>query len=164
MKRRYALALSLSGAVLLLDLLTKWLVMSQMELWESRPIIDGFFDLVYATNRGAAFGFLNRMDITWQTTFLIVVNLAAVALMLHMLHRASDRETFLITGLGLVLGGALGNLIDRVRFGQVVDFLDIYVGEWHWPAFNVADIGISLGAFCLIFSLYQKKPHASGSL
>lgn len=163
MKRRYALSLSLAGTILVLDLLSKWLIMAQMELWESRPIIAGFFDLVYATNRGAAFGFLNRVDITWQTAFLIVVNLAAVALMFHILHRASDRETFLIIGLGLILGGALGNLADRLRFGVVVDFLDFYVGNWHWPAFNVADIGISLGAFCLILSLYQKKPHASGS-
>ena len=93
MKRRYALSLSLAGTILVLDLLSKWLVMSQLELWESRPIISGFFDLVYATNRGAAFGFLNRVDITWQTAFLVVVNLAAVALMLHIqIGRASCRE------------------------------------------------------------------------
>jgi signal peptidase II len=163
MKSRYARAATLAGAVLVLDLLSKWLVMARLELWESRPVIAGFFDLVHATNKGAAFGFLNRVDITWQTAFLIAVNLAAVALMLHILRRASERETFLVTGLGLILGGALGNLIDRIRFGQVVDFLDFYVGDWHWPAFNVADMGISLGAFCLILSLYQKKPHASGT-
>ncbi len=163
MKPRYARAMILAGAVLVLDLLSKWLVMAHLELWESRPVIAGFFDLVHATNKGAAFGFLNRVDITWQTAFLITVNLLAVALMLHLLRRASDRETFLVTGLGLILGGALGNLVDRIRFGQVVDFLDFYVGDWHWPAFNVADMGISLGAFCLILSLYQKKPHASGT-
>lgn len=163
MKPRYARAMTLAGAVLVLDLLSKWLVMAHLELWESRPVIAGFFDLIHATNKGAAFGFLNRVDITWQTAFLITVNLLAVALMLHLLRRASDRETFLVTGLGLILGGALGNLVDRIRFGQVVDFLDFYVGDWHWPAFNVADMGISLGAFCLILSLYQKKPHASGT-
>ena len=163
MKRRYAIALVLSLAVLIPDLVTKALVQAKLELWESRTVIPGLFDLVHVTNKGSAFGFLNRVDITWQTTFLVVVTLLAVGVMLHLLRQASDQETFLITGLGLILGGALGNLVDRVRYGEVIDFLDFYVGDWHWPAFNVADIAITLGAFCLLISLHRKKLHASRS-
>ncbi|MCM0754455.1 signal peptidase II [Desulfovibrio aminophilus] len=163
MKRRYLVALALTLTVLIPDLITKAVVQAKLELWESRTVIPGFLDLVHVTNKGAAFGFLNRVDITWQTAFLVAVTLLAVGVMVHLLRQASDQETFLVAGLGLILGGALGNLVDRLRYGEVVDFLDFYVGDWHWPAFNVADIAITLGAFCLLISLYRKKPHASRS-
>lgn len=164
MKKRYALALGLALAVLVPDQITKWLVQQHLALNESVPVIPGLFDLVHVSNLGAAFGFLNTTDITWQRALFVAVTLLALAVISYMLAKAGDGETFLVWGLGLILGGALGNLVDRVRFGHVVDFLDFYVGDWHWPAFNVADMGISLGAACLILSLYRKKPHASRSL
>lgn len=163
MKKRYALALGLALAVLVPDQITKWLVQQHLALNESVPVIPGLFDLVHVSNLGAAFGFLNTTDITWQRALFVAVTLLALAVISYMLAKAGDGETFLVWGLGLILGGALGNLVDRVRFGHVVDFLDFYVGDWHWPAFNVADIAITLGAFCLLISLYRKKPHASRS-
>lgn len=164
MKKRYGLALGLALLVLVPDQITKWLVQLHLGANESYPVVPGFLDLVHVSNLGAAFGFLNTTDITWQRTLFVAVTLLAVAVISYMLAKAGDGETFLVCGLGLILGGALGNLVDRVRFGHVVDFLDFHVGEWHWPAFNVADTGITLGAACLILSLYRKKPHVSRPL
>jgi signal peptidase II len=162
MKKRFRTALIWAAAVLVPDQITKALVLSNLALWESRPVIPGFFNIVHVVNRGAAFGFLNSTDTGWQTGFFIAVTLAAVGFIGYLLA-SSDGEPFLVAGLGLVLGGALGNLADRVRFGSVVDFLDVFVGELHWPAFNVADSAISLGAAAVLVSLYRKRSHASRS-
>lgn len=159
MKKRFLKALLWAVAVLVPDLITKALVLSNLPLWASKPVIPGFFNITHVVNRGAAFGFLNDADITWQAGFFVAVTLAAVGFIGYLLTSAND-EPFLVTGLGLVLGGALGNLVDRIRFGYVVDFLDIFVGELHWPAFNVADSAITLGAAAVLVSLYRKKKHA----
>ncbi len=160
MKKRYVLAGSLAALVLVPDQITKLMVQASMPLWATTPVIPGFFDLSHVVNRGAAFGFLNRMDISWQVGFFIAVTLAALAVIGLILAKANDNERMLVMGLGLIMGGALGNLVDRVRLGMVIDFLDFYVGDYHWPAFNVADIGISIGAGCLLISLYGKQKHA----
>jgi signal peptidase II len=122
-------------------------------------VIPGFFNLAHVLNKGAAFGFLNNPDSTWQIWFFVAVTVVAVGFIYSLLVNADRGDRFLIWGLGLVLGGALGNFIDRVRYGFVVDFLDFYIGDYHWPAFNVADIAITCGAFAIIISMYVKNRH-----
>ncbi|MEG2004638.1 MAG: signal peptidase II [Bilophila sp.] len=145
----------MTGLVLLLDQLSKFWVMEALPEYGSVPVLTGFFDLVHLRNRGAAFGFLNRSDIEWQFWLFCGATLLAVGMILSVVRSSPKHENALFAGLGLVLGGAIGNFIDRVRFRAVVDFLDFYVGQWHWPAFNVADIAICCGAFLVCLRLWQ---------
>ncbi|NCD25040.1 MAG: signal peptidase II [Deltaproteobacteria bacterium] len=164
--RRYRI-IGLAGlAVLALDQLSKFWIQQTIPVWEKGfSVIPGFFDIVHILNRGAAFGFLNRTDIDWQRPFFIVVSLLAMGLIAGLARSKEDDGPFYVYGLGLILGGALGNLLDRIRLGVVVDFLDFYVGQWHWPAFNVADMGICLGAAALLTSFYQqRRRHVSDHL
>lgn len=158
MGRRYRIIILSGLAVLLLDQLTKICIQRSIPVWEKGfTVIPGFFDIVHILNRGAAFGFLNRHDIDWQRPFFIIISILALGLIAALARSKEDDGPFFIYGLGLILGGAVGNLIDRVRLGVVVDFLDFYIGAWHWPAFNVADMGICLGAAGLLVSFYQRR-------
>ena len=157
MRRRYRILGGMAALAFVLDQLSKWWVMSAIP--EHRPVvvIPGFFDLINIRNRGAAFGFLNRSDIEWQF-WLFLAATAVAAWAIIVLVRGSRHEPWLFAGLGLVLGGALGNLMDRLRFRAVVDFLDFYWGDWHWPAFNVADTAICIGAFLACLVIWRKPP------
>ena len=161
MRKRYRILGGAAAVALILDQLSKWAVVRFIP--EHRPVtvIAGLFDLVNIRNRGAAFGFLNRSDIEWQFWLFLVATIVAVWAILA-LAKGADEEPWLFAGLGLVMGGALGNLADRVRMRAVVDFLDFYWGDWHWPAFNVADSAIFVGAVlaCLILWL---RPSAAGA-
>ena len=156
MRSNYRLPFSIAAVVLVLDQASKLIVEHGIAKWESVPVIPGFFNLVHVLNKGAVFGFLNRTDITWQVYFFIAASLAAVAVILYLLRTEQYGDKMMLTGLGLLLGGALGNLFDRVRLGFVIDFLDFYVREYHWPSFNVADIAITTGTLTLIVSFYRK--------
>ena len=160
MRKRYGILCSAAALALVLDQFSKWIVMRYIP--EHRPVrvIEGIFDLVNIRNRGAAFGFLNRSDIEWQFWLFLLATVVAVWAIIA-LTRSADDEPWLFAGLGLVMGGALGNLVDRVRFRAVVDFLDVYWGEWHWPAFNVADSAIFVGAALACLILWR-KPSATG--
>ena len=138
---------ALAAAVVLADQVTKALVLGRFALGE-RLEITGFFNMVLVYNKGAAFSFLSDAQ-GWQTPLLIAFAVIAIAIVGTLLVRSPGRRLF-CTGLALILGGALGNLIDRFRFGQVVDFLDFHAAGWHWPAFNVADSAITVGAVLLI--------------
>lgn len=137
----------LAALVVLADQLTKALVLSRFALGE-RLEVTGFFNMVLVYNKGAAFSFLSDAA-GWQTPLLIGFALVAIGILGTLIVR-SPRRRLLCTGLALILGGALGNLIDRFRYGQVVDFLDLHAAGWHWPAFNVADSAITVGALLLI--------------
>lgn len=158
--RKFALPLGLAAVVLALDVLTKALVQSSMALYTRIEVVPGFFSLVHVLNKGAAFGILSDENIGWQRAFFIVTALVAVGVIVYLIHTGHARDRFGAWGLGLVLGGALGNLADRVRIGYVVDFLDFHLGGWHWPAFNVADIGITCGVGLLIVSFYRIERRA----
>ncbi len=155
---RYKIVLGIATVVILLDQLTKLWAVATIPLHRSIPVIEGFFNLVNIRNRGAAFGFLNRSDIEWQFWLFLVATIIAVV-SIYLLVRSSKNDPLLFSALGLILGGALGNLIDRVRLRAVIDFLDFYIGTWHWPAFNVADMAICIGAFltCLAMYISDKK-------
>ena len=129
---------------LVLDQLTKAAVTAHIPLNHGFSVIPGFFDLVHVLNRGAAFGFLNRSDTDWQFWLFLAAAVAVTLVIVNMVRTASYSHLFFF-GCGSILGGAIGNLIDRIRARAVTDFLDIYAGQWHWPAFNVADIAICLG-------------------
>jgi signal peptidase II len=143
----------LSAAVVLADQVTKAMVTSRFVEGE-RLEVNAFFNMVLVYNKGAAFSFLSNAP-GWQTPLLIGFALVAVGIVVTLLVRSPERLV-LSCGLALILGGALGNVIDRLRFGKVVDFLDFHAAGWHWPAFNVADSAITVGAVLLILDGFRK--------
>lgn len=157
MKKNYGLFFVPLAVIVGLDQMTKWYISSTMPLHASYPVIDGFFNITYIRNPGAAFGFLANAAPLFRSVFLIVVSAAAIGMILWFLARDRSAGAMLVSSLSLITGGAAGNLIDRVRFGDVVDFLDVYVGTWHWPAFNVADSAISVGAVLLVVEMFRRK-------
>jgi signal peptidase II len=136
-----------AAALVAVDQLTKAIILARFAPGE-RLEVTGFFNLVLAFNKGAAFSLLAQAP-GWQTPVLVAIALAAAAILSALLVRNLHKR-LLCTGLALVLGGALGNLVDRLRLGHVVDFIDLHAAGWHWPAFNVADSGITVGAAILI--------------
>jgi len=140
-------------AVLALDQTTKVLIATRFPLHETKPLISGFFNLVHVRNRGMAFGIMNRPGADWGFVLLLGATFGAVALLLFWFYRLKSEERGISFPLSLILGGATGNLIDRVRLGEVIDFLDFYIGPYHWPAFNVADSAITVGTLWLAATL-----------
>ena len=141
----------IAAAVVLLDQLTKWWVLSTFELYESLPVIPGFFDLTFVVNTGAAFGILAGEQHLWRQLFFVSMTLVALVVLCFAFRQYRHEGRSYVIGIGLIGGGALGNLIDRLRFGHVVDFLDFSIKGHHWPAFNVADSAITVGvAFFLL--------------
>ena len=140
----------IAAAVVLLDQLVKAMVRSRLELHDSITVIPGFFDLTRVHNTGAAYGFLNGVDFPFKTALLACV--ATAALIGLSVYAASLDRTQRLTraGLTLVIGGAAGNLIDRISAGYVLDFVDLYRGDWHFWAFNVADSAITIGAALIV--------------
>jgi signal peptidase II len=143
--------------ILVLDQLTKVIVDSTMPLNHSIPVIEDLFNLTYVRNTGAAFGILAGSDIAFRLPFLMLFSLLAIGFILMMLRRLPERETGLITALAFILGGAVGNLIDRIAYGEVIDFLDFYWSRFHWPAFNLADSFITLGVMITVYYLIKAK-------
>jgi signal peptidase II len=146
---------ALSAAIVAADQLTKWLVLGYFENRYPRVELTGFFNLVLVFNKGAAFSFLAGAG-GWQMWFFAAVALVATVVISVLLVRHPGKRLF-CTGLALILGGALGNLWDRLTLGGVVDFLDFHAAGWHWPAFNVADCGITVGAAILILESFVGK-------
>ncbi len=133
------------------DQVSKYWVFHNFFLFESRTILPGFFNLTYLTNNGAAFSILAGQPALWRQVFFIGTALVALVL-IWLFQRSYGRDSRLYTvALALVAGGAVGNLIDRVRFGFVIDFLDFHIGTYHWPTFNVADSAIFIGVSLFIF-------------
>jgi signal peptidase II len=155
--RWFALAAAIIGA----DQLTKWLVLAYFENRFPREELTGFFNLVLVFNKGAAFS-LFAQAAGWQTPLLAAFAVAAAAIVSVLIVRNPGRG-LLCFGLALILGGALGNLIDRLRFGHVVDFLDFHALGWHWPAFNVADSAICVGAVILILEGFVHHEKRAGA-
>lgn len=158
---RYRIVFSAAIGCAVLDQLTKLAVAAWIPYQHGIEVIPGFFDLVHVRNRGAAFGILNRPDMDWQFWLFLAATLVAAGLILNMTRSARfSRALFL--GFGLILGGAMGNLIDRVRLRAVIDFMDLHIAGWHWPAFNVADMGICFGAALCILYMWRQPGAAKG--
>lgn len=139
-------------SVVAADQFTKWLVISSFAYNELRPVLPGFFNLTFLANTGAAFGMLAGENTMWRQVFFIgVAFFALIVLVFAYRHYRNDHPLY-VHSVGMIAGGALGNLIDRLRFGAVIDFLDFHVGHYHWPAFNVADSAITVGVACFILA------------
>ena len=145
------------AAIVILDQLTKAIVDRTMALYQSIPLVDGLFSLTYVRNTGAAFGIFAGSAEVFRRPLLILVSIFASGFIVTLLQRLDDRERGLITALTFILGGAVGNLIDRIFYGEVIDFLDVYWRNYHWPAFNVADSFITIGVAIALFCLYKHK-------
>jgi len=152
--------LTIAAVVVLADQGVKGLIVAALQPGESRAY-TGFFNLVLAYNRGAAFSLLADAS-GWQRPVFMAVALAAVALIVWLLRRPSSNRVFSL-GLSLILGGALGNLWDRARLGYVIDFLDFHALGYHWPAFNVADSAITVGAALLIYDGFRAQRRGAES-
>jgi signal peptidase II len=150
-------------AIIILDQITKAAIVAKFIKHESYAVIDGFFNLVYVMNPGAAFGFLANMSETFRYIFFIGITLVVILCIIYYIVKSKQQNRLMVISLALIFAGAVGNLIDRVRFGAVVDFLDVYIGTAHWPAFNVADSAISIGAMLMIWEMIMKreKEHSS---
>ncbi|MCD8492911.1 MAG: signal peptidase II [Geovibrio sp.] len=146
----------LFAVLLIVDQTTKIIVKNTFMLHETREVIPGFFNLTYILNPGAAFGFLAKMNESYRQLFFVLVTLIAIAAVGYLLYKEHEMKlrAFSYT---LIIAGAVGNFIDRVYIGKVVDFLDFYVSDYHWPAFNVADSAISVGVCLLMLDLFLHK-------
>jgi signal peptidase II len=150
-------------AIVLTDQLTKAIVMRSMSLGQSIPLVAGYFDLTFVLNPGAAFSLLATLPERIRTPFFICISVAATVLITVYRARYLRQQRLASLSLGLILGGAIGNLIDRVRYGVVVDFLDVHVYQYHWPVFNVADSAISVGVTLLVFEMLLEWQREKGS-
>ena len=140
-------------AIILLDQATKRVIVGTLQLGQGLPIVPGFFDLVFVLNPGAAFSFLATLPDSVRNPFFITISVTAVILILVYRTRHLQQHELASLSLALVLGGAIGNLIDRLRYGMVVDFLLVHIYEYHWPAFNVADSAISVGVTLMVLEM-----------
>ena len=149
-----------SVVILVLDQATKLYVDARFELYESVPVIRGWFHLTYIRNKGAAFGIF--ADNAVRIPFFIAVSLVALVVIVITLRRLRDDQRLAAAALSLIFSGALGNLIDRFRLGEVIDFLDVYWKTHHWPAFNVADSAICLGVGLLVLDMIREERRTKG--
>ena len=150
----------LALAVLALDQWTKWLVEAHLPLHGVIPVVDGALNIVHVRNTGVAFGLFAAHGNAAQTWALAGVGTLALAVVLVYFHRTPREDRMLLTALGLVLGGAVGNLLDRVAAGAVTDFIDFYVGTYHWHTFNVADSAITVGLVLMAWDAFRPR-HAT---
>lgn len=166
-RRKYYILISFVGFIVSLDQLTKTIVVSRMQLNESIEVIKNFFNITLIHNSGAAFGLLANLDPAIRNPFFLIIPSLTLLAILYAFHRLKEDETWSIFGLVLIVGGALGNLIDRVRVGVVIDFLDFHwANRYHFPAFNVADSAICIGVGILILNLLlvpEPTPPAASS-
>lgn len=155
MPARYKLLLVIAPLVLIFDQLTKLYIDRAFFLGESVAVIDNFFHICYVRNQGAAFGILAGSP--WRVPFFTTVAIVAALGILWYLHTLREDQRLLHVSLALIFAGAIGNLIDRIRLGEVIDFLDVHWYQHHWPAFNVADSAICIGVGLMILDLWQEE-------
>lgn len=147
--------LPLSVLVLLADQASKLWAYARLRLGSELQIVDGFFKLSYAENPGIAFGIFAEADTALKTWGLAGVSLLAIGLVFYFLTRTPSGKVIISVALAVLLGGIVGNLVDRVRLGVVIDFIEVYVGDYHWPTFNIADAAICIGAALLSLDMVR---------
>ncbi len=155
-----ALMYGLAGAVFGIDRLTKWIIETRVSFYDNHVVIPGFFDIVHSENQGAAFGLFAQSTSELRTILLIGFSVVALVALVAMLWRSSRLDRKTAVALALILGGAMGNVFDRVCWGQVTDFLLFYIGTYQWPAFNAADSAIVIGSGLLLldFVKFRRQP------
>lgn len=157
MSRKLSILLPILVLGVALDQITKFLVVWNLPLGAQIPVIKHFFNLVHIRNPGAAFGLLSNMSTEFAWVFFIVTTCLVLGVVAFLWWRLTEDQTLATVGYSLILTGALGNLVDRVRLGEVIDFLDFHVSGYHWPAFNVADSLVCLGAGLLVWVIFKEE-------
>ncbi|KUG22870.1 lipoprotein signal peptidase [hydrocarbon metagenome] len=162
MKKNLIIFILGAAVIVALDQITKAAIVEKFSLHESHSVIDGLFNIVYVMNPGAAFGFLADASELFRRIFFTGITVTVILLIIYYIVKSKLQNTLYLISLTLIFSGAVGNLIDRIRYGAVVDFLDVYIGTAHWPAFNVADSSISIGAVLMIYGMIvQRKKEKS---
>jgi signal peptidase II len=159
--KRWFVLLCLVACVVGLDQASKWYIHTTFALHESYPVWEDFFAITYVRNPGAAFGFLARHNKAFLQFFFPIVTLAAVVALVYYFSRMPRHHVLTQHGIGLIIGGALGNGIDRLWLGQVIDFIDVHWYAYHWPAFNVADSAICTGVGLLLLEAFRTSGHTT---
>lgn len=157
LKNKYQKLAAVAGVIVVTDQITKLVIFNKLPLYRSFDVIPGFFSLTHIHNPGGAFGFLAGQSSSVRNLIFVLISSLAVCLIFYFYKQTPKTHPLLATGFSMIFGGAIGNLIDRLRFGKVVDFLDVYVGSYHWPAFNVADSAITVGVTIFLFHLLFNK-------
>jgi signal peptidase II len=157
MQAKYIKFAAVAILVVVLDQISKAMVLRWIPLFDSIVVIPGFFNLTHVHNPGGAFGFLAKNGAFWRHWLFLGASFFALGILLYFYHRTPRSLPWLSFSLALIFGGAIGNLVDRLRFGEVVDFLDVYISHHHWPTFNVADSAVSVGIVIFIIHIVFKK-------
>jgi len=157
MQNKYIRLVVIGGLIVIADQLTKYLIVKHVPLHSTLPVLAGLFNIIHIKNPGGAFGLLANLSPGMRTFIFLFISSLAVGLILYFYLKAPRTQTWLAVGFALIFGGAVGNLIDRIRFGVVTDFLDFYISSYHWPAFNIADSAISIGIGIFVYHLLFKK-------
>ena len=157
LKNKYIKLVVIAGAVILLDQFTKGLILRYLPFNNNISVIDGFFHITHIHNPGGAFGLMANLNPALRSIIFLFISSLAVGLIFYFYQKTPAQYSWLAAAFALIFGGAIGNLIDRIRFGIVVDFLDFFVGNLHWPAFNIADSAISVGIGIFLYHLIFKK-------
>jgi signal peptidase II len=156
MKRKYWVLLIFFFGVLLLDQWTKWIIVHKIFLYEKVEVIQGFFSIIHVRNTGGAFGIFGGEKGGVGSMLFVIVSLFAIGAIIYLFMKTREDEKTLALSFSLILSGAMGNLIDRLRYGEVIDFLDFHLSTYHWPAFNVADSAICIGIGLLALELLKR--------
>ena len=157
MKKDYLLFFGVALIILLLDQVSKGMAVTHIEAHQAIAVIPGLFRLVLVKNRGMAFGILSHTTSGFYYYFLLFTTIGAIVVILLFFFWIKKNKKWLTIGLSLILGGAVGNLVDRLRLGYVIDFLDFFIKGYHWPAFNVADSAVTVGTFWLLFNIIKGR-------
>jgi signal peptidase II len=156
-KKKYIKLSLIGGLIVICDQIAKALILKTVPLYQSVAVIPGFFDITHIQNPGGAFGVFADQSPELRKILFLFVSSLAIGLVVYFYNKTPREFPLLGTGFILIFGGAVGNMIDRVRFGKVVDFLDFYIGSWHWPAFNVADSAITVGVVIFMIHIFLNK-------
>ena len=161
LRNKYLQLLLISGALILIDQWTKFLVTIHIPLYFSVRVIDNFFNITHIRNPGVAFGLFANQESEYKVLFFIIISAIAIVAILIIFHQTPNNRRMVRTGLTLILSGAVGNLMDRIIHKEVIDFIDFYYQKFHWPAFNVADSCITIGVALMILDLFCHHPEAN---
>ena len=155
--KKYLVFFCIAIFVVLLDQVSKAFILSNLKLHESIDVINGLFNIVHVRNSGAAFGMFADSSEAFRSIFFLGIGVLALSLIIYYIGQIKNGQTKLLVSLSLIFAGAIGNLIDRIRFGSVIDFIDIYISTFHWPAFNVADSAITVGAYLMLMEMFRRS-------
>ena len=157
MSKKYKTLLLIIVGMVFLDQATKLYIDSNMELHQSIQVIKNFFQITYIRNSGAAFGILSGFKSLWLTLFFMLISVVAVGIIMFFYHKTPENQRLILVSFALIMSGAIGNFIDRVFYGEVIDFLYFHWYQHYWPAFNVADSCITIGVSLLLWDMVFPK-------